>query len=136
MLELGPNGLEVGERWLPLKSKPTRADRSSQDSCSPPGFFYRLPFSISLFPTFHPSFYPTFIHSFFIVHCLLFVMFGLSVFVDSFPLNFSPISSSVRLISHTLSTQHSFRQLLCITYSHPLSVFILEELFHLTLHSF
>lgn len=28
MLELRPNGLEVGKRGLPLESKPTRADRS------------------------------------------------------------------------------------------------------------
>lgn len=141
MLELGPNGLEVGERWLPLKSKPTRADRSSQDSCSPPGFFLSTPFpSFSL----HLSFYPT------LIHCLSFssIYFPLSSFVHPLPasvlaslliisvLTFhQSIPSSTRLMICALCTHSSCQQLLCITHSHPLSVFILE-MFCSTRHSF
>lgn len=110
MLELGPNGLEVGERWLPLKSKPTRADRSSQDSYSPPGFSSLS--SPPPSPSLPPSFFLSHVHWLFSLsvrflrssqmpthHCLC------SHFLaDSFCFDFSPL---LLLISSHGVTNHS-----------------------------
>lgn len=135
MLELGPNGLEVGEHWLPLKSKPTRADRSSQDSRSPPSFFYQLPFSPSLsIPLSIQLSFTLSLPSIFLPLqvCPLSPCLCTHGFVDYSYFNFSSISSLVLSYPHP----QLFQQLcfsaslifisLCVSIHHP-TLFILYQ---------